>query len=369
MRIKVIGAGSIGNHLSQASRRMGWDVVLCDVNPAALERTRNSIYPTRYGSWDDAIQLVTCSQAPVGGFEIIVIGTPPDSHLDLGFAALKEKPRAILVEKPLCGPLELDRAQQLADEAEQAGVMLFIGYDHVVGAAADKVRSVIGDPANLGSVISLDVEFREHWRGIFAAHPWLAGPQDTYLGNWRKGGAASGEHSHGINLWQHFAQAIGTGPIVEVSAMLDFVRGADVDYDRLAFMSFKCEGGLIGRVIQDVVTYPPRKWSRIQGDAGFVEWHCGFESGCDAVRGQRIDGEPWLERFVKTRPDDFFLEMQHIGQTMAGGTAAAQASPLAYGRGLDTLLILAAVHMSAEHKRSVFIDKSKGCRQAALSLG
>ncbi len=31
-----------------------------------------------------------------------------------------------------------------------------------------------------------------------AAHPWLAGPQDSYLGFWRRGGGASGEHSHAI---------------------------------------------------------------------------------------------------------------------------------------------------------------------------
>ena len=30
-KVKVIGAGSIGNHLSNAARAVGWDVVLCDV--------------------------------------------------------------------------------------------------------------------------------------------------------------------------------------------------------------------------------------------------------------------------------------------------------------------------------------------------
>ena len=39
-RVKVIGAGSIGNHLSNASRRLGWQVDLVDNDPKALERTR-----------------------------------------------------------------------------------------------------------------------------------------------------------------------------------------------------------------------------------------------------------------------------------------------------------------------------------------
>ena len=40
MKVKIYGAGSIGNHLAQASRRMGWDVDMCDTDPKALERTK-----------------------------------------------------------------------------------------------------------------------------------------------------------------------------------------------------------------------------------------------------------------------------------------------------------------------------------------
>ena len=57
MKIKILGAGSIGNHLSHAARRLGWSVDLVDIDPAALDRARDEIYPARYGSWDDAIRL------------------------------------------------------------------------------------------------------------------------------------------------------------------------------------------------------------------------------------------------------------------------------------------------------------------------
>ena len=58
--------------------------------------------------------------------------------------------------------------------------------------------------ANLNEIKYIDVEIREHWQGIFNAHPWLDGPQDSYLGFWKKGGGAISEHSHGINIWQFF---------------------------------------------------------------------------------------------------------------------------------------------------------------------
>ena len=41
-----------------------------------------------------------------------------------------------------------------------------------------------------GKPLFIDVEFREHWEGIFKAHEWLDGPQDSYLGFSQRGGGA-----------------------------------------------------------------------------------------------------------------------------------------------------------------------------------
>ena len=38
--IKIIGAGSIGNHLANACRHMGWEVDMYDIDPDALKRTK-----------------------------------------------------------------------------------------------------------------------------------------------------------------------------------------------------------------------------------------------------------------------------------------------------------------------------------------
>src|SRR5262245_8723050 len=173
-KVKIFGAGSIGNHLAQASRSMGWSVDIVDPDPAALERTRTKIYPSRYGAWDTTINLLSPKETPRGGYDIICVGTPPDSHMALARAAVAEKPKAVLVEKPLCGP-DLEGAQELADEAKAAGVAVFVGYDHVVGRASTIAGDLLAEK-RIGALSTLDVEFREHWGGIFAAHPWLSGP-------------------------------------------------------------------------------------------------------------------------------------------------------------------------------------------------
>ena len=67
MRVKIIGAGSIGNHLSQAARSKGWNVVLCDKDARCLKAHEGqTIYPQRYGSWDDKIALHHVDDAPIG---------------------------------------------------------------------------------------------------------------------------------------------------------------------------------------------------------------------------------------------------------------------------------------------------------------
>jgi predicted dehydrogenase len=361
MKVKIFGAGSIGNHLANASRVLGWSVDVVDVDPAALGRMKDQIYPGRYKSWDSAIRLFEPAQAPRGGYDLICIGTPPDSHIGLARAAVAEGPKAILIEKPLCGP-DLAGLDDLVAEASAAKVASFVGYDHVVGRAARHAAGLLRDRI-AGQLQTLDVEFREEWGGIFAAHPWLAGPADSYLGFSRRGGGAAGEHSHALNLWQHFAHEAGAGRVVEVQATLDIVRNGSVDYDRLALMTLKTEAGLIGRCVQDVVTKPPRKWARIQGEGGYIEWWAGREPGQDMMVATADGGKPLEHKVTKTRPQDFIEELEHIAQALADGPSK---SPISLVRGLETMMVIAAAHMSHATGRRVAIDYSKGWNPGAL---
>lgn len=356
-KVKVLGAGSIGNHLSNAARAKGWSVTLCDIDPKALQRTREEIYPARYGAWDGAIDLVLSGEAPRGGFDWIFIGTPPDNHVALALDAVAEAPKAVLVEKPFATP-DLAHCQALFEAAEKANVRLFVGYDHVVARSTQRFVEL---GRTLDDVQTLDVSFREHWEGILNAHSWLAGPSASYLGYWRRGGGACGEHSHALNLWQHIAHEIGAGRVNHVTATLDYVKADGLDYDRLALLNLRTEKGLVGRVVQDVVTRPPLKWARLQGADSAVEWQCFASPYRDEVR--RDGKQASAETFVKTRPDDFIQELDHLEQALAGGGP----SPISGERGLESLLVIAAAHRSAQTGRVVGIDYRKGYTCDALS--
>jgi len=354
VKVKIYGAGSIGNHLAHASRKLGWSVDICDVDSEALKRTKEEIYPSRYGEWDKEINLYLNSDAPIGGYDLIFIGTPPDYHLSLAINALDEKPKAILVEKPVCGP-NLEDANKFYEKAKSMGVAAFVGYDHVVSLAAKKFVSSFKN--SFGKLITLDVEFREHWGGIFSAHPWLDGPQDSYLGSSERGGGASSEHSHAANLWQYFSYELGGGRIIEVQAMLDIIKTDKLDYDQLCVMNFKTENNLIGRCVQDVVTSPPRKWARAQFKDANIELSVGYEPGLDKVISRTSTNENNEFDIKKTRPDDFIEELKHIESALSTNP---DQSPINITHGLDTMLVVAAAHKSSLTGKTVKIDYSRG---------
>ena len=57
-KIKIIGAGSIGNHFANAAKKLKLMVDVFDKDPKALIRMKNLIYPERYGKWDDSINIL-----------------------------------------------------------------------------------------------------------------------------------------------------------------------------------------------------------------------------------------------------------------------------------------------------------------------
>lgn len=342
MKVKIVGAGSIGNHLAQASRRIGWDVTVVDCDAKVLARMKNDIYPTRYGKWDENITLVTSDNEPKGNFDIICIGTPPDVHMKLAKEALCEKPKILQIEKPLCTPMLEGLEEFLSEYEKQDETIAIVGYDHAVSKAFTEALSLLKQEA-VGEIDTIDVEFREHWQGIFNAHPWLDGPKDTYLGFWKRGGGASGENSHALHLWLFLAGITGFGQVVKGSAFMNMKQVDGVDYDSLMALSLYTDKNKTGRVVQDVVTLPVRKCARVQGSNGFVEWFCGGHPKGDTIRYSVKGGDVVEKIFEKTRPDDFYQEVLHI-KDLFNKRISPKDSPLSLDSAVRVMRLLAKAH-------------------------
>jgi len=352
MNVLIFGAGSIGNHLANASRTLNWSVNVLDIDPKALKRMRDEIYPSRYGSWDESINLINDINDLKKTPQFVIIGTPPDSHLKLAMKALELKPKGILIEKPLCTP-SLDGLRELKKEIKKYPTKIYIGYNHILGKAIQKIEELL-TLNNFGDVLTIDVEFREHWGGIFAAHHWLDGPSDSYLGNYQSGGGATGEHSHAINMWQHLANLTNFGSISKIDAHMDFIKENDCFYDRISSINFLTEKNLIGRVIQDVVTKPSKKCARIQFEFGFIEWYCESNTKDSINYQDKYMESSEIIDFPKTRPDDFIIELEHISENLY--SSPHKSSPISFERGCDTMAVISKAYESGLQQHSVYLN-------------
>ena len=99
MKVKIIGCGSIGNHYANVYINRGHKVFVTDKDPKALKRMVNDIYPNRYGKWDPKIELIKKDDSNY--YDLIIIGTPPDTQLKIANKILKKfPPKIIYIEKP-----------------------------------------------------------------------------------------------------------------------------------------------------------------------------------------------------------------------------------------------------------------------------
>lgn len=349
-KVKIIGAGSIGNHLAQACRRHGWEVAIVDRDSEALRRMREEIYPSRYGEWDKAIKLHTVDDEPRGGFDVIFIGTPPDVRLGIATRLLAEEPKVLQFEKPLFPPTTKGFEDFEAFRQELVRyptVSVVTGYDHVLGEAVEKTIEVARTG---GKIRTIEVCFREHWQGIFAAHPWLSGPTNSYLGYWQRGGGASGEHSHALNLWQHLARELGCGRVFEVSAEMQMVNEGGAQYDEVCLLNLRTESGFVGNVAQDVVTRPTLKRALVITDKGTVEWMYNWQKDVDRVFVSWTGEEMKISR---KRPDDFYREICHVDKILHG--KRVEQSPISLSYGLETMAVLRAAHLAYHSRNTVMV--------------
>ena len=350
--VLIMGAGSLGNHLAHGCRKKNWAVAIYDNDSLALKRTKHEIFPSRYGKWDEKIELLPVMPSVGSEYDLVVIATPPDTHLELATWCLTAiRPKIILLEKPLCQP-GLNGLREFQSTLSKTKVVALVGYNHNLTKNTKIAEELILDGV-LGEALSMHVRWIEHWGGIFEAHPWLSGPEESYLGFSERGGGACGEHSHSIAIWQHFAKIVGQGKIQEVSAVMNFSNRKDVFYDQSAFLGVQSEGGLTGTIIQDVITAPPQKCVRIQGSEGFIEWYVNYRSNQDAVIFGKHDDSPEEQLIAKTRPDDFAPEIDHIERLMAERDLQ---SPISFDIGVECMRIICAAFQSNQTGSRIILD-------------
>ena len=195
-KILIFGAGSIGNHMSYACSKLGYCVYVTDKDPNALTRMKNKIFPKRYKKWKKNIKLTYTKDliSLKEKFDLIIIGTPPKSHLNLyNFCKKNFKFDKLLIEKPLC--VYNQNFNNINFDYDKN----FCGYNHSISQSFLYLQKLLKKEI-LSKISSIEIDWKEGWFGILNAHFWMNSEFDSYLGNLKDGGGALHEHSHGLHL-------------------------------------------------------------------------------------------------------------------------------------------------------------------------
>jgi len=347
---KVIGAGSIGNHLTHALRSLDVAVTIVDLDQNALERTRDVIYPERYGVFDTSITLAHPDDVKGQAFDVCVIGTPPDTHLAIASAELSVGHKALLIEKPLASP-GADSLRAFAKRASDSSTRVLVAYNQRLKTNTEKFLAAARSE-NLGDLVSLSGRMREDWAGILKAHPWLSDATESYLGHTSRGGGALYEHSHAVDFALFVAHELGQGRPESVTAELDSVEHATGSYDKEARVTITMASGMSVTVTQDLFTWPADKSLDAVFSGATLRWemHGDHDLVTLAIHGS----EPVVTTFPKTRPDDFLPEMTHVVGLLS--SSSDKVSPLDFSEALYTSWTLEAALQSHETQSSVDVS-------------
>lgn len=338
---KVIGAGSIGNHLSNALRKLGVGVTIVDVDRNALERTRVQIYPERYGEFDQEIQLKKPEEISGIPFDLCIIGTPPDTHLSIAEMELDSGHRALLIEKPLSAP-GLPQLNHFLDRVSRSDCRVLVAYNQRLKTNTTALLQKI-DEESLGLPLSIQGTTREDWSGILAAHPWITKVTDSYLSYTSRGGGALYEHSHGLDFALFIANQLGCGRPKKVMSSMEMVEHKHGSYDKEVQIEIETTSGIPVKVHQDLFTLPPNKSLEIQFERGSARWE--MHGDYDMVEISRRGSDTEVLKFPKTRPDDFLPEIAHVLELLQA--SEKNPSPLDLSESVYTSLTLEAALRSS----------------------
>ena len=181
----ILGGGNISRtHLRAAREIDGVRVAaVCGQNPAKARQLAAEIDAAFYQDLDEFLD-----HRPM---DVVLIGSPSGVHAEQGIAAAK-RGLHVLVEKPI--DIDLDRADQLIEACEIAGVKLGVFFQDRVAPDLQKLKNVL-DSGVLGSPILMSASVR-----------WYRPPEYYEKSQWRGtraldgGGALMNQGIHTVDL-------------------------------------------------------------------------------------------------------------------------------------------------------------------------
>tara|TARA_B100001059_G_C17838305_1_gene589874 strand:- start:7567 stop:8607 length:1041 start_codon:yes stop_codon:yes gene_type:complete len=313
-KIKIYGAGSIGNHLAFSSVYLKNSVEVVDSDPNALKRMKDQIYPSRYKKWNKKIKLTSKKNDTDFSHDFYFIGTPPNSRISILKKILESKliPKGILIEKPITtsSSKNISELQKVVKKLISKKINIYCGYNHSVSHSFIYFLKELNNYKS-NKILSIESNWNETTDGILSAHSWLPDIYSSYLGSYKDGGGSIHEHSHGLHLFIYLLNFLKLKLTGSYKKNQIINSSNNFRHDYLSNLQINGDNGIIYKINTDFYTYPAQKNIKIQFQNFRLEIHFSTFNNHDEVYLYSSD-KIIKKVFKKTRKDDFTVEIKHI---------------------------------------------------------
>ena len=310
-KILIFGAGSIGNHMTNACLKLGYKVYITDKSEKALKFMKNSLFLKRYGYWDNKninqVNLKNINNLENILFDLIIIGTPPYSHFSIAELCRKNfKFKNLLIEKPICTFIE--NQNKFIKYCHQKNKRVFCGYNHSVSPGIFKLLDLALKYKKNLSFIKL--KWKEGWSGILKAHYWLKNEFSSYLGDMKLGGGALQEHSHGLHLSIYLINKLFGQNLKITNYNSHFKKNGKKKYDFYNIINLESNKKNLSLEI-DLLEPNSVKQATLTFNDMTIRWICNYKKNLDIINVYKKNK---IKQFIfkKTRESEFINEIKHI---------------------------------------------------------
>jgi predicted dehydrogenase len=306
MKIKIIGAGSAGNHMAHAlsTIKKVKEIYLTDISNKALLRSKSEIYIKRYKKWNKKIKLDLEKKNLKNNnlYDAIVISSPPKFH-KINVKNNINKSNIFLIEKPLCAPnsTDINFFKHLIDKYKNK--IFMTGYNHRLFPSTVFLKKLLTNER----IKYCKVSFKENIGGFLNAHTWMKSINESYLSKTKYGGGALCEHSHALNLLQFM---LNDKKIKIINKKYEFNKDKKNLHDK-SFSGFLKINSILCEFEQNFETLPVEKKIKVVTEKKILELIYNFKKNNDLIL---INNFKNIKKryFLKNRADDFIYEAKYL---------------------------------------------------------
>lgn len=364
MRVAVIGLGNAGFtlHLPALAGLPDAAVVgATDLDASRRERAAARFKVPVFPSFDQLLEVAKP--------EVVIVGTPPDSHADYclrSFAAGAH----VICEKPFVS--SLSQADTLFEAARRAGRRMALNHEFrempILGAVREAIAS--GDTGEL--------VFAQVWQ-LMDLPPWVEP-------GWRGQMLQRTLYEAGVHLVDFTMALFGERPVA-VQAWTSTCGVREGDSDAVALVTLEFSRGRLAQIVQNRLCKGETQYFEVRADTARASLRASFGGRARVSAGLHRSTRPhlrleyggtglaWSEvghrrRLLARNPrDPAMLATRSVFQQTLTAFRNGGAAPTTGEAGRDVLAVIAAAYDSAATGRRVVIDEAMIARLRDMKLG